>query len=57
MKKNYYCFVVYFNKKYSSYFGLDEDDRDLLSTLLNNLKINYDIYLLVEEKRHRNLKI
>lgn len=55
--KKYYAIVVENNKDinhlFNSYFGLNEETKNVVVKLLDNLKINYDIYYFLKEKRFK----
>ena len=57
MKKKYYAIIIENNKNinslFNSYFGLNEETKDVVVEMLNNLRINYDIYYFLEEKRFK----
>lgn len=49
MDKNVYAFIICMNGKTSSCFGLNNEERKLLSHVLDNLNIDYNIYTLLQE--------
>ena len=55
--KKYYAIVVENNKDinhlFNSYFGLNEETKNVVVKLLDNLKINYDIYYFLKENRFK----
>lgn len=55
--KMYYAIIVENNKNikhpFNSYFGIDQLTKDIIVKMLNNLKVNYDIYIFNEEKRFK----
>lgn len=55
MKKEY-ALVINLENHFRSFFGLSEHDLDMLTTLLSDLKISYDVYLFLREKRYRSLE-